>query len=866
MIRNHFKARCVALLALGASLFTIPRAEAVPLEPDRLPALGRSVAGTDDTTSMTLNPANLAFMPAVELRWQATWLGNGLKAPWKGHALGLGFPLPFGFATGFRLDFVDPPLLSVTGPSNYQWLTWALAWRASEAFALGLSLERSYSSEPALNALGLFSAGVTVRPSKGLGVSFVAHHLRGTMPVSYATDLGFPGMALGQSFTPALAIRPLGTRALELGLEARYLKEPGTWEPRGTLGVDLPWIGRLRGEFAVLDPFGNQPEPTASTTPTLGASGVPSKSFRAALSLSFYLNGFGGSTELAGGAVTGTALGATNSYNLFTDVAVRGFREPVGLDAPGGRPRSSAWAVRLRIESTPDSREHVALLRKLWALSEESSVDVIVLEIRTAPADSLAHVEELRDALRLVRDGGKRVLCHLEDATGSALYLCAAADKILVNPAGGIRFAGLRMRHFYIASLLGKLGIKADFVRIGPHKSAPEQFTRDSASEVARADTIDLLQQQERWFAGDIARDRGMTVETLRKRIAKGPFVASEAKEAGLVDGVAFDDELEKQASALAGERLRIVDSDFSPTAPQRFGLQRSVALVYVDGDMIDGRSRTIPFLGMHLSGSYTIAETLKRVRENPLFSAVVLRVESPGGSSMAADVMWREVAITARVKPVIVSMGDVAASGGYYVAAPATRIYANPLTITGSIGVFYGKADVSGLLSKIGVNVEIYKTAPRADAESIFRSFTDEERVELERKVGQFYDMFLTRVADGRHMTKQEVDKVAQGRVWTGHQAKERGLVDELGGLRQALREARRRGGLPDDSPIVELPKVPMSLLGQLLGIEGLKAQPTLADALPEALRSFARAMAPFVIHTGDRPLARLEIAPVEQ
>src|SRR5689334_11060950 len=182
--------------------------------------------------------------------------------------------------------------------------------------------------------------------------------------------------------------------------------------------------------------------------------------------------------------------------------------------------------------------------------------------------------------------------------------------------------------------------------------------------------------------------------------------------------------------------------------------------------------------------------------------------------------------------------MGDLAASGGYYIAAPATRIYANPLTITGSIGIFYGKADVSGLLSKIGVNVEVYKTAPRADAESIFRPFTDDEKTELERKVGQFYDMFLTRVADGRHMTKAQVDKVAQGRVWTGDQAKQHGLIDELGGLRQALREARRRGKLPDDCPIVELPKVPTSLLGQILGIEGLRSDVTLEAVLPQAFK----------------------------
>jgi protease-4 len=403
-------------------------------------------------------------------------------------------------------------------------------------------------------------------------------------------------------------------------------------------------------------------------------------------------------------------------------------------------------------------------------------------------------------------------------------------------------------------------------VKIGPHKSAPERFTRDSASEDSRADSIDLLQQMERWFAGEIAHDRHIPVETFRERIAKGPFVAPEAKDAGLVDGFAFDDELEKAAANLTGERVRLIDADRADVAPTKFGNQRSIALVYVDGDIVDGRSRIIPFLGMDLAGSYTIAETLKKVRENRGVASVVLRIESPGGSSMASDVMWREVLLTAKEKPVIVSMGDVAASGGYYIAAPATKIYANPLSITGSIGVFYGKADVSGLLSKIGVNVEVYKTSPRADAESIFRPFTDEERVELVHKVGQFYDVFLSRVAEGRRMGKDAVDRVGQGRVWTGEQAKERGLVDELGGLRQALAAARQMGGLPDDAPIVELPKIPTSLLGQILGVPGLQAgEGGPLVALPPEITNMAKAMAPFLVHPSDKPLMRLELAPVE-
>lgn len=849
-----------SLLVLGAARGAT--AAPVPVEPERLPALGRSVAGTDDTTAIVLNPANLAYQTGPELRWQAIYLHGDQTAPWSGHALSVGFHLPFSFGTALRLDLINPPQHAFGGlSSNYEWLTWGLGWAASESLAFGFSLQRSYSSGPVASALGSYSLGVTARPSSILGLSLVASHVNGPLDGADARRiqaLGATDTSLGPSITTAIAVRPLTTRAVEIGLEGRYLIEPQVWQPRATLSIDLPPVGSLRGEFAVLDPQESSP------------------GWRATASLAVDLNGNSGSTELEGGMLTGTELGEKGSYAFYNQVAIRGFREPVGIQPPH-------LALRIRLESTPETREHVALLRKLWAISKEPDVDAVVLELRTAPANSLAHLQELRDAFALLRARGKRVLCHLEDANGGALYLCSAANRILLNPAGGLRFAGLKTRHIYLASLLEKIGVRADFIRIGAHKSAPEQFTRTGASDVARADAIDLLQQAERWFAGDVAHDRGMTVEALREKIARGPFVAKEAKDAGLVDGLAFDDQIEQGVADMLGEPLyhgskysgfvktesagrsvNLVDADRADVAPMHFGTQKSIAMVYVDGDIIDGRSRTIPLIGIDLAGSYTIANTLKAVRESPLFGAVVLRIESPGGSSMASDVMWREVLLTAQVKPVIVSMGDVAASGGYYIAAPATRILANPLTVTGSIGIFYGKADVSGLLRKIGVNVEVYKTAPRADAESLFRPFTEDEHRELGNKVAQFYDVFLSRVAEGRKMTKEAVDRVGQGRVWTGEQAKANGLVDELGGLRQALIEARKLGHLPEDAPIIELPKIQTSLIGQILGIQGIRAD-ALPAVLPHAVLELARAMAPFLVYPDDRPLARMELTTVE-
>lgn len=833
-------------LGAGTLLTSLAAAQFPADEPTRLPAFGKSTVGNDDSSALVQNPANLAFLPAAELRWSSLYLNENARVPWQGHALALALPIPLlNASTGLRVDLLSPPSGGAgplfQGDKLYQWVTWGLALRPSDSFGFGVSLQGSYSDLSLAHGLFSWSAGMTTRPSDYFGLAFVAHDINAPVNAS--------GGRINRSFDIGLAIRPLRSRAVELGLDGKIVDAPDAyWSPSATLGVDIPGLGRLRGGLSLMDPD----------------DGVAQSEWLASASMSFYLNGTGGSMDLTAGSLFGGALGSNVSgrayENIAAEVAFKGYREPSGSQPPG-------FALRIRLERTPSTREHVALLRQLWQIAEdESAIDAVVFELRTSPGSSMAHVQELRDAVYLLRRAGKRVLCHLEDSDGSSLYLCSAADRILVNPAGGIRFAGLRARYFYYANLLDKLGVKADFVRIGDHKSAPESFTRSGASEVARADKIDLVQQHERHLTLGISHGRKLSAQQVRERLAKGPFVAVEAKAAGLVDGYAFDDELESEVSRLLERPVRLVNDERGPYAARFNGSNAGVAIIYVEGDMVDGRSQIIPLLGMKLAGSYTIAEAIKSARENPQIGALVLRIETGGGSAMAADVIWREIERTTKVKPVVVSMGTAAASGGYYIASPGTRVFANPLTITGSIGIFYGKADVSALLRKIGVNVEVYKTAPRADAESLFRPFTDEERVELKRKVWQFYDVFLQRVAEGRKLTKEQVDAVGQGRVWTGEQALAHKLVDELGGLRQAIAAARALAGLPAHGPIVELPPVETTLIGRLLGIEGVSERlPAHLQALPPGLVDMARALAPFVVHQADKPLARMELTSVD-
>lgn len=832
---------------LGLAFFASPRAEAqaqdgpvVPARAERLPAFGRSVAATDDATAIVLNPANLAFLPASELRWSSVYLNERALVPWQGHAFTFAFPISLLSVTpALRLDAIDPPArLAARVPAlgaNYQWLTAALAF-GSGTSALGVSYKHAYSDNGLIGGLDAWSVGVSQRMADFIGMSFVVN------------DIGSPesraGRALGASYDLALALRPFGSQVVELGLEGKYVSQAGGyWVPRATLGIDIPELGRLRGEFSVTDPSEDATE----------------RSWLASAVMSFGFNGARGSAEFGGGTLFGSTLGASARNeaheNLAFDVAFKAYRGASGASPP-------AHALKVRIEETPDAREHVKLLRELWNIAEnEPRVAAVVLEIRATPAESLAHVQELRDAIHHLRNHGKAVLCHLEDSDGAGIYLCAAANRVLINPAGGIRFAGLRARYFYFKSLLEKLGVRAEFVRIGDHKSAPEAFTRDGSSDVARADKIDLLTQFERHFTLSVARGRRIDPTELRRRIAAGPFIAEEARAAGLVDALAFDDEIDAAVAALVGSRIPVIEHQRTRKAPGRFGVTPGIAVIYVEGDMVDGRSRTVPLLGMRTAGSYTLAEAIQAARDSSFVGAIVLRVESGGGSALAADLLWREVERAARKKPVVVSMGATAASGGYYIAAPATRIFANPLSVTGSIGIFMGKAEVSELLRKIGVNVEVYRTAPRADADAFYRPYTDDERAQLQREVRERYDLFLSRVAQGRKISKELVDAAGQGRVWTGEQALARRLVDELGGLRQALAHARRIADLPEYAPIYELPEIETSLLGRLLGIEGIQSSADATAVFPPGLVDAARALAPFAIHPGDKPLARMEL-----
>ncbi len=839
------RAGIAALLASVPTLFASHAAASEPFTPraERIMSPGRSAASEDSAESLVLNPANLANLPAPELRWTGAFCRNTRHVAC-GHAFDLATPLFFGLSTGFRVDYVVPPG-GALGPgfpynsADYAWLTWGLGYKLSERLQVGISLQGAYSSNPFVDGLFGITAGLSYRPNTHFGFALVAHDFNGpsSLRVQTAYSPGTQAAIMDRTAVGAMTFRPIGTRAVELGAELRYFDGTDTWRPRALVGFDVPGIGRIRGDVEMQNLANDR---TRGVLATAGAE--------------IYFD----QISAGGGAIFGSALGRDTDVGQYATASISGYTSP-------GVPRAEK-AVSIRLETTPGTRSHVRLLRRLWKIADDREIQGVTMVIRSEAATSYAHAEELADAFRVLKARGKKVVCSFEDAGPKSLFACASATKIVLNPAGGIRYSGLRTQHIYLAGLLSKIGVKAEFVRIGAHKSAPEQFMNERASDTARADQEDMLRQHEAVFARNMALYRGIPEDKFREISAKGPFVASEARDAKLVDGFAFDDELERVTRDVVGRRVRSVKDHQDVEAPKTFGPRPRIAILYIDGDIIDGRSRNVPILDMKLVGSYTIADSIKQLRDDPNVKAVVVRIESPGGSSMASDVMWRELFKLNAAKPVIASMGSIAASGGYYVAAPARQIFALPLTITGSIGIFYGKADVSELLSKIGVTVEVRKTTPRADAESLFRPFTDDERVELNRKVRQFYDVFLDRVSQGRHLTKEQVDAVGQGRVWAGQQALDHKLVDHMGGLRHALAAARDAAHLPEDAPIAEYPPVEKSLFDLALGLVGLKANAGLPiEGVPVQVREVLRGVAPLAFYGDGQALARMEWVPVD-
>ena len=417
-------------------------------------------------------------------------------------------------------------------------------------------------------------------------------------------------------------------------------------------------------------------------------------------------------------------------------------------------------------------------------------------------------VQEIRDAMLDFKESGKPLVAYLEYGGGQQYYLATAADAVFLTPTSSVDLVGVASYELFFREALDSVGVHPDMLHAGDFKTASNTFTETTFTpehrEMAESLNRDLYEQ----LVSGIAAGRDLTEVEVRRLIDDGPFLPGDAVAVGLVDRLVYEDELVGLDPLPPSASRRLEYRDYQQLDARSLGLNGGpqVAVIYASGTINFGDSG-LDVSGSEIVGSQAMVRAIRAARKDSSVEAIVLRIDSPGGVAIASDIIWREVELARQEKPVVASMSDVAASGGYYIAAPADVVVAQPGTLTGSIGVVGGKFTIGGALERWGVNVETITAGAMAEINSPFSPFSDETRIRVQRQIDGTYETFVQRVANGREMSRDEVHAIAQGRVWTGRQAKDRGLVDELGGLRRALEVAKERAGIDANQEITVVP-----------------------------------------------------------
>ena len=450
-------------------------------------------------------------------------------------------------------------------------------------------------------------------------------------------------------------------------------------------------------------------------------------------------------------------------------------------------------------------RGYVEALRKAKV---DTRVAAVLLAPRALSSPFWGKVQELRDAVVDFKTSGKPVYAFLEYGGDREYYLATAADKIFLVPTANLELTGVATYEVFLRGTLDWIGTYPDLIHIGDYKTAINVFKEKTYTPAHKEMSASLNRDQFNQLVRAIADGRHKSEDDVRTAIDEGPLLPEDALRHGLVDDLAYEDELDDLVQEVGGPgQLKLLESDDYEVSWESLGVNRpnKIAILHAVGAITSGRSGYDPVNGAVL-GSDSIVEYIRDIRADPTIDAIVLRIDSPGGASTASDVIWRELMITkndARKRPIIVSMSDLAASGGYYIAMAGDVLVAQPGTLTGSIGIYTGKFVTGGSFEKLGANIEATSDGRHAEIYSPARRFTDEERAKMQDSMQAFYDQFVEKVATARNTSPEKIDLIAQGRVWTGLQAKQVGLVDQLGGLQTAVAVAKQRARIPAEEEV---------------------------------------------------------------
>ncbi len=623
-----------------------------------------------------------------------------------------------------------------------------------------------------------YDAGLSWRPLPWFGIGGSAQNIGSPDPSGDAS----PRSGVG------IAVRPAGRQVI-LGADYVRVFSPDPTAPGDDLdlGVATARLRPVEGLFF-----------RGSVDAEISGDGLALRSVGAGLEV--YLGGVGGGyhagSDVQSNAITHT--GFVGSDEPDESIIRSGRRVPtLTLDRrPPYEPRQGLFVSQA--ESWLD------LLERIRRVEHDPGVRGMVITL-TGASMSYAQHRELRQRIVALEARGKPCVVYLYGSPGTAsYYVASAASRVAMHPAGSLELIGITSEMMHLRGLLDLVGVEPQFVRRSKYKTSPEQYTEVAPSQASLEQTSALVDDLYDEVVDAIASKFDTEPSTVRGWIDAGPFTADEALERGLVDVLLYPDQLEDELERLFNGPVSSSSLVDIPQAHSPWEDPKQIAVITIEGAITGGESSRGGLLSGRTTGSSTVVRQLKRAANDPQVRAIVLRVDSPGGSSFASDAIWRGVTqVQEEGKPVVVSMGGVAASGGYYVSASADAIWAEPNTITGSIGVYSGKFATTELFDQLGVSTTTVARGRNANLRSTSQPWDDVQRARMQATVDATYAQFKDRVAEGRDMSLDEVEAVAQGRVWSGVRAADNGLVDHLGGLQDAIADARRRAGLPGGTKV---------------------------------------------------------------
>jgi len=797
------------------------------LQPGWLALPQKSVAMTDDALSILVNPAGLGVQNGWTDYFLLPYRERGIYGNWGYVTGGTGF----GFAMEVLPDTLDWNGIRLDG--NRRRYTWGLG-TGDDGNYFGFA----YSWTTRIDRQNTWDLGYLGRPLRYLSYGFVARgvnepRLNGQkQPVVYDAGISFRPLAL-----PGMARYGTGDR-LTIFADARAEKV----DANPTAGIDKEaYLDNLDLTFGAAWKVVPGIAVKIDFSPERKGFLAHDARLSGGLELSFGHAGLGNyQQESQNGRLAGVSYIYSSHFHHPTVLrkkerryVVVNLRGPVVEMNPTG---GFLFASR--------HRTIFGFQKSLSRYEKDPDTEGVVLKIWSVEA-GWAKLQEMRNSLEKFKASGKKVVAYLEDGSDGAYYLASVADKIYLAPGGGLMIDGIAAQGIFVKGTLAKIGIEPQLEHIGKYKSASEMFTREDMSDGQREATNAILDDLFEEYVKAAAAGRAMSEDDMRELIDKGPFSAAEALKNGLVDSLVYEDQIE--------DLLKVDDRKPKFTSEKKYALRkaypaewgdargRKVAIVYGVGGITSGESSSGGLFGGESMGSATVARALKNAREDDDVAAVVFRIDSPGGSGLASDVILREVKRYHEgdnKKPIIVSMSDVAGSGGYYIACHADTIIALPNTITGSIGVISGKFAVDGLYRKIALNQETIKRGKFADMYWASRPFTDEEWEKLRVHINQFYQLFVNHVAEGRGMDTSAVNAIGQGRIWSGTDGKSNGLVDLTGGLDMAIELAAKLGGIrPGDH--YEIAIYPRPKMGFSIASDWVDTR--IRAALPEPLVTLA-------------------------